>query len=167
MTTHIICVSWFYVINCYLFDHASLLKLPLHVLLKSQFWYTCKVKVALEQATKTQRGIRGIALPFLRPRHWRWGWVVKATPRPLYPRGMTWYPLYRRLGGTQGRSGRVRNTSPPPDFEHRIIEHVTSRYTDWATPAHVFVTVYYCQLILYLRAIISKNCMQIKWTVDL
>jgi hypothetical protein len=29
---------------------------------------------------------RGIALPFLRPRHWRWGWGLSTTPRPLYPR---------------------------------------------------------------------------------
>ena len=38
----------------------------------------------------------------------RWGWVVNAMPRPLYPREETRYPLYRRLGGLQGRSGRVR-----------------------------------------------------------
>ena len=28
------------------------------------------------------------------------------------PPGKTLYPLYRRLGGSQGRSGRVRKTSP-------------------------------------------------------
>ena len=27
--------------------------------------------------------------------------------------GKTWYPLYRRLGGPQGRSGYVRKISPP------------------------------------------------------
>ena len=41
------------------------------------------------------------------------GWVVNATPRPLYPPGKTRYPLYRRLGGPQGRSGRVRKITPP------------------------------------------------------
>ena len=35
------------------------------------------------------------------------------TPRPLYPRGKTPYPLYRRLDGPQGRSARVRKMSPP------------------------------------------------------
>ena len=30
------------------------------------------------------------------------------------PSGMTRYPLYRRLGRPQGRSGRVRKISPPP-----------------------------------------------------
>ena len=39
------------------------------------------------------------------------GWVVNATPRPLYPQ--TRYPFYRRVGGPQGRSGRLRETSPP------------------------------------------------------
>jgi hypothetical protein len=43
-----------------------------------------KVKFTLEQATKAQRSNRGISLhlPYLRA---RWGWVVNATPRPLYP----------------------------------------------------------------------------------
>jgi hypothetical protein len=37
----------------------------------------------------------------------RWRWVVSFTPRPLYPQGKTsWYPLDRRLGGPQSRSGR-------------------------------------------------------------
>ena len=39
-------------------------------------------------------------------------WVVSVTPRPLYPPRKTQYPLYRRLGGPQGRSGRVRKISP-------------------------------------------------------
>ena len=30
------------------------------------------------------------------------------------PPGKTRYPLYRRLGGHQGRSGRMREISPPP-----------------------------------------------------
>ena len=29
-----------------------------------------------------------------------------------FPLGKTWYTLYRRLGGPQGRSGRVQKTSP-------------------------------------------------------
>ena len=32
------------------------------------------------------------------------------------PPGKTRYPLYRRLGGPQGRSGRVRKISPTPEF---------------------------------------------------
>jgi hypothetical protein len=50
------------------------------------------------------------------------------------PPWKTRYPLYRRLGGPQGRSGRVRKISPPPGFD-RQTQPVASRYTDWAIPA--------------------------------
>jgi hypothetical protein len=40
------------------------------------------------------------------------------APAALPPQ-KTRYPLYRRLGGPQGRSGRVRKTSPPPDVPAR------------------------------------------------
>ena len=51
------------------------------------------------------------------------------------PTGKTQYPLYRRLGGPQDRSGRVRKISPPPGFDPRTVQPVASRYTDWAIPA--------------------------------
>jgi hypothetical protein len=37
------------------------------------------------------------------------------NPAALSP-GKTRYPLYRRLGGPQGRSGRVRKISPPTGY---------------------------------------------------
>jgi len=43
--------------NCHVFDHALLLKLPLHDLLKSHFGYTCKVNITLQRATNDQRGV--------------------------------------------------------------------------------------------------------------
>jgi hypothetical protein len=48
------------------------------------------------------------------------------------PQGKTRYPLYRRLGGSQGRSGWVRKISPPPEFNPRTVQPVASRYTDCA-----------------------------------
>ena len=60
------------------------------------------------------------------------------APAPLPP-GKTRYPLYRRLGGSQGRSGRVRKISPPPGFDPRTVQPVASRYTDWAIPAHAAI----------------------------
>ena len=51
------------------------------------------------------------------------------------PPGKTRYPLYRRLGGPQGRSGRLRKISPPPGFDPRTVQPVASHYTDWAIPA--------------------------------
>jgi hypothetical protein len=52
------------------------------------------------------------------------------------PPGMIQYPLYRRLGGPQGRSGRLRKISPPPGyffyFKRQFISfkyiHVTRPY---------------------------------------
>ena len=53
------------------------------------------------------------------------------------PPGQTRYPLYRSLGGPQGRSGQVRKISPPPPgFDPQIVQPVASRYTDWAIAAH-------------------------------
>jgi hypothetical protein len=46
------------------------------------------------------------------------------------------HPLYRRLGGPQDRSGRVRKISPPQGFDPRTAQPVASRYADWAIAAH-------------------------------
>ena len=50
------------------------------------------------------------------------------------PPGKTQYPLCRRLGGPQGRCGRVRKISPPPGFDPRTVQPAASRYTDCALP---------------------------------
>ena len=50
------------------------------------------------------------------------------------PPGKTRYPLYRRLGGPQGRSGQVQKISPPPGFDPRTVQPVASRYTDRVLP---------------------------------
>jgi hypothetical protein len=52
------------------------------------------------------------------------------------PPGKTRYPLYRRPGGPQGRSGRGRKISPPTRFDPRTVQPVALRYTDCAIPAH-------------------------------
>jgi hypothetical protein len=63
-----------------------------------------KVKFTLEQATKVHRGSLTSGLNGVGgQRH---------APAALTP-GKTRYPLYRRLGGPQGLSGRVRKISPP------------------------------------------------------
>jgi len=54
--------------------------------------------------------------------------VQRHTPAAL-PQGKTQFPLYRRLVGPQNRSGRVRKISPPPGFDPRTVQPVTSRYT--------------------------------------
>jgi len=58
--------------------------------------------------------------------------VVSFTPRPLYPRGKSLrYPLDRRLGGPQSRSGRggeEKNSQSLTGLEHPIIQLVAQRY---------------------------------------
>ena len=47
-----------------------------------------------------------------------------------FPPGKTRYPLYRRLGRLQGRSGQVRKISPASGFDPRTVQPVASRYND-------------------------------------
>ena len=54
------------------------------------------------------------------------------SPAALPP-GKTRYPLYRRLGGPQGRSGQVRKISPPPGFDPRTVQPMASRKVVWWT----------------------------------
>jgi hypothetical protein len=64
-----------------------------------------------------------------------------SAPRPgrFTPGKKTRYPFYRRLGGPQGRSGRVQKISLLPGFDPRTVR---SRYTDWTTPAQIGVPVH-------------------------
>ena len=52
-----------------------------------------------------------------------------ARPSRNLPPGKTRYPLYRRLGGPQGRSGRAENLAPP-GFDSLTVQPVVSRYID-------------------------------------
>jgi hypothetical protein len=49
--------------------------------------------------------------------------LERHAPAALPP-GKTRYPLYRRLGRPQGRSGRMRIQSPPRGFDPRIVQPV-------------------------------------------
>ena len=79
-------------------------------------------------------GSRGIALLFHDHGTRRRVRGQRHAPAALSPPGKTRYPLYRRLGGPQGRSGQVRKISlPPPGFDPRTVQPVASRYTEYAT----------------------------------
>jgi hypothetical protein len=64
------------------------------------------------------------------------GWLAPG-PGCFTPGKETRYTLYRRLGGPQGRSGRLRKIPPP------LVKPVASHYTDRAIPTQ--------QNILYLQ----------------
>ena len=57
----------------------------------------------------------------------------ESRPGRSLPLGKTRYPLYRRLGGPQGRSAQVQKISPPPGFDPQTVQPVASRYTNYAT----------------------------------
>ena len=85
-----------------------------------------KVKVLPVQATKALRADRGIALPNLRPWHWRWGGGVSTTLRPLYPRER---PGTHCTGGCLGprasldgcgKSRPHRDSIPGPSSPERV-----------------------------------------------
>ena len=75
--------------------------------------------------------------------------------RSLPPR-KTRYPLYRRLVGPQGRSGQVRNISPPPGFDPRTVQPVASRYTDYARGWNEICALSTQFHVLYIRFLGGK-----------
>jgi len=101
--------------------------------------HKCTPVQALSLCTgrKAHKGSRGVALIFLDHGTRTGEWSASRPGRSLPP-GKTRYPLYRRLGGPQGRSGQVRKISPPPGFDPRTVQPVASRYTDWATRQPVY-----------------------------
>jgi hypothetical protein len=106
-----------------------------------QVWlspYTVKkVKFALEQTVKAQRGGRRIAqLLFLVSALDRGGW---SAPRPsrFTPGKETRYPLHRWFSGPQDPSGRVRKTSLLRRFDPRTAQLLVSRYTGSAITARI------------------------------
>jgi len=78
------------------------------------------------------RGSRGKALLF-HDQVTRWWRAVSVTLRPLFTTGLTRYPLHRRLGGPQGRSGQMKKISPPSWLDAQTVQPVASRCTDYDT----------------------------------
>ena len=62
---------------------------------------------------------------------------VSPTPRPPLPPGKTRYPLYRRLGGPQGRSGRAENLIPT-GIRSRTVQPVAQSLCQLSYRAHVY-----------------------------
>jgi hypothetical protein len=79
---------------------------------------------------KVQMGSRGIAVHF--DLGARWGWVVIATPWPLYPRERAPVPIVQEAEWAPGPVWTVRKSSPPPGFDSRTMQPVASCYTDYA-----------------------------------
>ena len=94
----------------------------------------------------------------------RRGWGVSVRPGCSLPPGKTRYPLYRRLGGPQGRSGQVQKILPPPGFDPQTVQPVAGRYTDWVTlPTNLPLLVCYYSLdlsYLFINNVRVSTCIE-------
>jgi hypothetical protein len=80
------------------------------------------------------------------------------SPAALPP-GMTRYLLYKRLGGPQGRSGRVLKISPPPEFDPRTVQLVYIRKSTYIQ--HIIKMMEICLMLLkWLCIVISRNAVK-------
>jgi hypothetical protein len=94
-------------------------------------------------------------------------WVDNTTPRPLYPPGKTRYPLYRRLGGPQDRSGQGRKISAPTgirspdrparsDSLYRIFSiSIWNVYMAWKLLSWRYSVT--CKSFFPLKSVLSEN----------
>jgi hypothetical protein len=76
-----------------------------------QFNSKKKVKQSRYRPEQALRLVRDIILPFCDLGTRRGGGCGQHHAPAALPPGQTRYPLYRRLGGPQGRAGRVRKYS--------------------------------------------------------
>jgi hypothetical protein len=99
--------------------------------------YSCPLTV--HHAMKAYWG-SGFIAPRILNLGTKWGWVVDFTPQPLYSQGKSpWYPLDKRQGGPQSRSGRggeEKNSHPLPGLKPPIIQPVAQRYTTELSTLH-------------------------------
>jgi len=99
---------------------------------KNKFEKSCIYKVKVEWS-RYRRGVTAA----LEVGDWS-----AARPGRTLPPGKTRYPLYRRLGGTQGRSGRAENLVPT-GIRSRTFQPVVIHYTDWATRPTISASIWF------------------------
>jgi hypothetical protein len=75
------------------------------------------------------------------------------------PRKENLYPLYRRLGGSQGLPGWVQKISPLPGFNPWTVQPIASHYTDYTIPSHKKIMIIYTKLPQY--ATVAENSCQL------
>ena len=72
----------------------------------------------------------------------------KGQVQAALPPGKKWYALCRRLGGPQGRFGRVQKISSPPSFDPQTDQPVASRYIDHAFLPHIITIIIIIILVI-------------------
>ena len=101
-----------------------------------------------------QRVGRGIALLFQTAALERGEWSTSRPGRNLAP-GKTRYPLYRRLGGPQGRSARSENLAKQGFFLKHLLP---SQLNTWLTKFFLFrFSLYYMCCVLIHHVILCLH----------
>jgi len=91
-----------------------------------------------------------------------------SRPGHSLPPGKTWYPLYRRLGGPQGRSGQVQKISPPPWFDPLTVQPIASNYSDYATRPTILLwdfAVIQCMVVTWLMTLMGGGRANRLWVL--
>jgi hypothetical protein len=111
-------------------------------------YHAMKTYPVLKQAPRQEEVWSGGMVPHILNLDTKWSWVVSSTPLPLYPRGKRpRFPLDRRLGGPQCRSGS--------GGEEKNL--YSCRESNPGRPAHSLVTIQTellnCEIIRFERKI--------------
>ena len=154
------CVKHFFVCSHRTREWAAALKLQQANHLTSsvlQLWYLSRCKNRVILAVKRVKVKWSFTGPVW-PRSWvevylysflttalEGGEWSAARPGRTLPPGKTRYPFYRRLGGLQGRYGRMENLFPT-GTQSRTVQPGVSHYTDWATRPTLLV-VRSCKMV--------------------
>ena len=125
-----------------------------------RYWtfLTKKVKCTPVQALRlctgrtTHRGSRGIAQPF-HDHGTRRVEVSGSLPSRSLPQAKTQYPLHRRLGGPQGRSGQVGKISPPTGIRSPGRPARSQSLYRLSYPAHGL----FCLMLLNVTRVLVKG----------
>ena len=72
------------------------------------------------------------------------------------PPGMTRYPLYRRMGGPQGLSRRVRKISPAPEFDPWTVKTVAQSLYRLSYLCQRTFAILHLLLVSFLLLIVRK-----------
>ena len=94
---------------------------------EAKWWSKLKVLVnfTLEQGKKDQKHSSTLSLTLALD-----GVGGQRHAQTALPPDKTRYTMYRRLGGPQDYSGRIRKISPPPGFDPRTVKPVPSLCTE-------------------------------------
>jgi len=84
---------------------------------------------------------RGIALHFHDRGTRRWVNGQQHDQTALYPPGKNRYPFYRRLGGSQGRSGLAANLIPT-GIRSRTVQYVAQSLYRLSYRAHIDLSTF-------------------------